>query len=108
MERWFPSKDGERSCLRVAEAAERRVDLDDRSQRRPDCDPVLVVSQLELTPQHRTLLSAGVDAGYQEITEPATGEVSLDIPLHGKRNKPGSTSDTYILCQPEQAGRTME
>jgi hypothetical protein len=83
--------------LRVAQAAERRVNRDERSQRRPDCDRFVVVSQLELTPQRLTLQSAGVDAGYQEITKPATGEVSLDIPLHGKPDEPRSASDKSVL-----------
>ena len=85
MERWFPSHDGEHSCSRVAEAAESRVNRNDRSRRWPDTDPVSVLLMLEPTPQHRTLQSAGVDAGGQNIDEPAMGEVSLDLPLHGKR-----------------------
>ena len=87
MERWFPSWDGEHSCSRVAQAAESRVTRDARSRRRPGSDPVWVVPRLEPTPQRRTLLRAGVDAGGQSIIEPAMGEVSLDLPLHGKSLK---------------------
>ena len=102
MERWFPSHDGEHSCSRVAEAAESRVNRDDRSRRWPDTDPVSVLLMLEPTPQHRTLQSTGVDAGGQNINEPAIGEVSLDLPLHGKEHKLHSTSENGIYVNLRQ------
>ena len=99
MEGWFPWQDGERTCLRVAEAAESHVSRGDRSRRRPHHGPVLVVPEPETTPQRRTLLSAGGDAGGQTINEPAMREVCLDLPLHGRPNKRHLTSDTGVFCK---------
>jgi len=50
---------------------------------------------MEPTPKRRTLLSAGVDAGRQNKVAPATGEVSLDLPLHGKKHKRDSMSTPF-------------
>ena len=90
MEGWFPFERGEHVCLTIAEAAERNPELADESQGALPSDPAATLLQPELTQrrssERQALPNAGVDAGRKSVT--VTGEVSLDIPLHGKRNKP--------------------
>jgi len=89
MEGWFPFERGEHVCLRIAEAAERTSRPDDESRGALPSDPAATLLQPELTqrkpPERQALPNAGVDAGRKSVT--VTGEVSLDIPLHGKRDK---------------------
>ena len=91
MEGWFPFEYGEHVCLRIAEAAERDPELDDESQGALPNDPVATLLQPERTwgnaSQRYALPNAGVDAGRKTV--PVTGEVSLDILLHGRKNKRG-------------------
>jgi hypothetical protein len=91
MEGWFPFEHGEQTCLRIAEAAERNTDLDDGLQGGMLGDPAARLLKMERTrnnaAQSNALPNAGVDAGRK--TEPVIGEVSLDILLYGKKNKPG-------------------
>jgi len=86
MEGWFPLERGEQTCLRIAEAAERNSELDDESQGALPSDPAAKLLQPTLTQsntaQRKALLNAGVDAGHKTV--PVSGEVSLDVPLHGR------------------------
>jgi hypothetical protein len=95
MEGWFPFERGEQIRLRIAEAAERNTELDDESQGALPSDPAARLLQPELTQsntaQRKALLNAGVDAGRKTV--PVDGEVSLDIPLHGRKNKRRFGSD---------------
>ena len=89
MEGWFPFRRGEQTCLRIAEAAERDTELNNESQGALPSDPAAKLLQPQLaqsnTAQREALLNAGVDAGRKTV--PVNGEVSLDIPLHGRQNK---------------------
>ena len=91
MEGWFPLERGEQTCLRIAEAAERDTEPDDESQGALPSDPAARLLQPTLmqsnTAQRKALLNAGVDAGRKTV--PVSGEVSLDVPLHGKNYKRG-------------------
>ncbi len=112
MEGWFPFERGEQDCLQIAEAAERHLEIDDGSQGGLPGDPAATLLQSELTqrkpPERQALPNAGVDAGCKSV--PVSGEVSLDILLHGKRNKgtfsesteygAGSGSDNTQLREP--------
>jgi len=64
------------------------VPIEAMALRGPDGRMVPVLQQ-ELTqrkpPERQALPNAGVDAGRKSVT--VTGEVSLDIPLHGKKFK---------------------
>ncbi len=87
MEGWFPFERGEQICLRIAEAAERDTELDDESQGALPSDPAARLPQPQLaqsnTAQRKALLNAGVDAGRKTV--PVSGQVSLDVPLYGKK-----------------------
>ena len=89
MEGWFPFEHGEHVCLRIADGAERDPEFDDESQGALPSDPAARLRQPELTPHNATqfhpLPNAGVDTGRKTV--PVTGEVSLDVLLHGRKNK---------------------
>jgi hypothetical protein len=89
MEGWFPLVCGEQTCLRIAEAVERHSEPVDESQGRLPSDPAATLLQPELTrrkpTERQALPNAGVDAGCKVV--PVSGEVSVDILLHGKKNK---------------------
>jgi hypothetical protein len=86
MEGWFPRDGGEQACLRIAEAAERHLELAGASRQRLPLDPAATLPQPDLTRRDssaRALPNIGVDAGCKIM--PVVGDVSLDIPLHGSR-----------------------
>jgi hypothetical protein len=89
MEGWFPRNSGERTCLRIAEAAERSSELDGRITGHLPTDPPAGLPQTRdeqgQTSERRALPSAGIDAGRKIVA--VTGELSLDILLHGRKNK---------------------
>ena len=95
MEGWFPFECGEHVCLRIADAADRHPELDDESQGGLPGDPAARLLQPELTQctvsERQILPNAGVDAGRKSV--PVTGEVSLDILLHGRNYKSGFASE---------------
>jgi hypothetical protein len=85
MERWFPLTRGEHACWQLAEAAERRATWTDRSRRAPPDDPPAELPPSKTrgnTPPRPSSVTRRIDAGRQAV--PASGEVSLDIPLYGK------------------------
>lgn len=90
MEGWFPFERGEQIRLQIAEAADRDPELNDPPRGQLPRDPAARTQRPEGTPsnvaQGRALLNAGVDAGRNTV--PVTGEVSLDILLHGNKYKP--------------------
>jgi len=89
MEGWFPLERGEQVCLQIAEAADHHTRLDDRSHGELPSGPEARLRHSDLTERktsHRQALpNAGGDAGRK--TEPASGEVSLDVLSYGSRNK---------------------
>ena len=73
MEGWSRSRTGARTCLPIAEAAERLARRDERSIQRG----------MRGKPSPRSALPiASVDAGCKNT--PVEGEVSLDILLYGR------------------------
>ena len=75
MEGWSRSQTGARTCLSIATAA----DLSTREDERPTQQ-----TWSRLSPRN-ALPNAGVDAGIK--IAPASGEVSLDSSLYGRKFK---------------------
>ncbi len=87
MEGWFPRECGEHCCLQFAEVVERRTMWNERSRRatldEPSVRLCLSTMARSAVPLRTSSVKRGVDAGCKAI--PARGEVSLDIPLYGRK-----------------------
>ncbi len=87
MEGWFPCRYEEQTCSRIAQAAERRAQPDERSREVLPADPMAGLPYLMKTRKNSAKLNAlpnvEVDARCPSI--PDQGEVRFDTSLHGRK-----------------------